>query len=252
MIIVFGGTHETHEICDFLLENDFDFILCTATEYSMNSFSKYKEHLMIKKLDSDQMTDLIHEKNIKLLIDVTHPYAAEVSQNIMKAAEKTDAEYIRFQRKQLFEDDMPGVQRAESHEEAALLALKIGTRPFLAVGSNNAAVYIKYKEFEKIYIRVLPTSSVLKKCEDLGYRSGTIIAMQGPFSKELNKQLLIDCHCDIMITKDSGAAGGFLEKYEACRELDIPLIVVGRPEIEYKNNYDDIEDIKTLLAEYKR
>lgn len=252
MIIVFGGTHETHEICDFLLENDFDFILCTATEYSMNSFSKYEKHLMIKKLDSDQMTDLIHEKNIKLLIDVTHPYAAEVSHNIMKAAEKTGAEYIRFQRRQLLDDDMPGVYRAESHQDAALLALKIGKRPFLAVGSNNAAVYIKYKEFEKIYIRVLPTSNVLKKCEDLGYGSGTIIAMQGPFSKELNKQLLIDCRCDIMITKDSGAAGGFLEKYEACRELDIPLIVVGRPEIEYKNNYDDIEDIKTLLAEYKR
>ncbi len=252
MIIVFGGTHETHEICDFLLENDFDFILCTATEYSLNAFSKFKDQLMIKKLCSEQMIQLIKEKNIKLLIDVTHPYAAEVSENIMKASKNTDADYIRFQRKKLYDDKMQGVYTAKSHDEAASIALEIAIRPFLSVGSNNASVYIKYNEFEKVYIRVLPTSSVLKKCEELGYKPDSIIAMQGPFSKDMNRQLLIDCKCDVMITKDSGEAGGFTEKYEACSELGIPLIVVGRPEIEYMNNYEDIDDIKTLLAKYKR
>lgn len=252
MIIVFGGTHETHEICDFLLENDFDFILCTATEYSSNAFSKYKDQLMIKKLDSEQMELLIKEKNIKLLIDVTHPYAAEVSQNIMKTSKNTSADYLRFQRKQLFDDKMQEVYPANSHDEAASIAARIAKRPFLSVGSNNAEIYIKYQEFEKVYIRVLPTSLVLKKCEELGYKPDSIIAMQGPFSKEMNKQLLIDCRCDVMITKDSGAAGGFMEKYEACSELEIPLIVVGRPEIEYINKYDDIDDIKILLAKYKR
>ena len=59
-----------------------------------------------------------------------------------------------------------------------------------------------------------------------------IIAVQGPFSEELNKAVIRDYGTDVMITKDSGAAGGFPEKIRAAAECRIPVIVIMRPEEE--------------------
>ena len=56
-----------------------------------------------------------------------------------------------------------------------------------------------------------------------------LIAMQGPFSKELNIAMLKDTDADYFVTKESGKAGGFEEKLEAAKETGVTLVVIGRP-----------------------
>lgn len=251
MILIFGGTSETHELCDFLLKHRILFHLSVATEYGRNTFEKYADHMQVSRLDEQGILTLIEEIQASQIIDLTHPYAANISQNAISAAQKSDIPYIRYERTSLLEEDEFLIE-ASSHEEALKIAESIGYRPFLAVGSNFAGVYIRSKKFSKAYIRVLPKSEIIKKCEDLGYDYSCIIAMQGPFSKDLNVQMLKLTEADMMITKESGNAGGFMEKYLACKEMGIPLIVVERPKIHYPNCYDKLDEIKARLIADKK
>jgi len=99
---------------------------------------------------------------------------------------------------------------------------------------------------------VLPTSTVLAECEALGFGVEQIIAMKGPFDAELNRALYRACRCDLVITKESGAEGGYQEKVRPCLELGIPCIVIRRPHTEHDSRWGEIistpDALKTCLA----
>ena len=63
----------------------------------------------------------------------------------------------------------------------------------------------------------------------LGFKGRNLIAMQGPFSAEMNVALLHQTKAKYFVTKESGKAGGFEEKKKAARETGAVLVVVGRP-----------------------
>jgi cobalt-factor III methyltransferase len=59
------------------------------------------------------------------------------------------------------------------------------------------------------------------------------VAMQGPFSEAFNNALWRDQRIDCVVTKDSGEAGGFSAKARAAAALNIPLLVIRRPQVAY-------------------
>ena len=93
---------------------------------------------------------------------------------------------------------------------------------------------------------------VLAECEALGFGVEQIIAMKGPFDAELNRALYRACRCDLVITKESGAEGGYQEKVRPCLELGIPCIVIRRPHTEHDSRWGEIistpDALKTCLA----
>ena len=56
--------------------------------------------------------------------------------------------------------------------------------------------------------------------------------MQGPFSKEMNRAMIEQLNCKYLVTKMSGATGGYQEKLDAALETGCTPIVVGRPLVE--------------------
>lgn len=67
------------------------------------------------------------------------------------------------------------------------------------------------------YPRVLPTVAGITACEGAGIPHRNIIAMQGPFTLELNLALMQQFHIRYLVTKDGGSAGGFARKSPGCR-----------------------------------
>ena len=82
----------------------------------------------------------------------------------------------------------------------------------------------------RLYPRVLPTLAGITACEAAGIPHRNILAMQGPFTQELNAALLRQFRISYMVTKDGGVAGGFAEKAEAAAQCGVQLIVLRRPE----------------------
>ena len=132
-----------------------------------------------------------------------------------------------------------------SYEEAAEAASKLGQRIFLTTGSRNLDKFVRSPHLQdaELTARVLPTAEVIALCESLGLDAGHIAALQGPFSKELNKELFRRYAAQVIITKNSGSIGGTDTKLAAAKELGLPIVLIDRPQLNYPcigHHYEDI------------
>ena len=243
MIWLVAGTKDARVIADKLLMKGVDRLLAsTATEYGGKLFNDCRIEVVDKKLEYEDMKKLIAEKNINVIADASHPYAVNVSRNVMKAAEDTGIEYFRFERKML---DYKGAKRFSSLDEIVryIKTAYKNENILSTLGSNNLIDIKSVNEENNLYIRILPTVSSVEKAENLGFLPGKIIAVQGPFSKNLNKVILEDYKIKALITKESGETGGEAEKIEACIETDTEILVLERPKISYINCFENIEEL---------
>ena len=77
--------------------------------------------------------------------------------------------------------------------------------------------------------------------EDANFPSKNIIAMQGPFSLDMNISTIKYCNADVIITKQSGTAGGYDEKIQASKHCNISCIIIKRPKT-LVNNFEDLDE----------
>ena len=227
-VIVFAGTTEGYEISCFLSENQLPVLACVATEYGSKSLQENScLHVQAGRLDEQQMRDLFFREKPELVLDATHPYAAEVTQNIRKACEKTGVSYTRILR--TGSEQQNAVYVRDAKEAAEYLEGTEGN-VLLTTGSKELAVFTSVTDYNKrLFARVLSLPSVIESCQALGFEGRNLIAMQGPFSKELNQAMLEQYQCKYLVTKDSGKAGGFLEKIQAAEALGVTAVIIGRP-----------------------
>ena len=99
-------------------------------------------------------------------------------------------------------------------------------------GQNTLNVYAQRIAPERLYARVLPTAASIAACEGAGIPQSHIIAMQGPFSAQLNDALYAQLQIAVMVTKDSGEAGGVSEKVLPALSRGIHVIAIRRPQEE--------------------
>ena len=96
------------------------------------------------------------------------------------------------------------------------------------LGSKELPVLTKVKNYrERICVRVLPAEGIEEHCRSLGFAH--IIVGKGPFSEEENIEHIRQSGAEILVTKESGAAGGFPEKASAAKKCGAEFAVLLRP-----------------------
>ena len=233
-ILLFAGTTEGRNLAEFLEKNQIPTEVCVATQYGETLLEEGKYlHVHAGRLDETEMEQQIQKKQITLVIDATHPYAVIVSQNIRRACSRTGTEYIRLARKETdasWKQEMEDVTEVASvAEAAAFLATKEG-RIFAATGSKELSAYQVIPDYQnRVVARVLSTPEAVSECAMLGFSGKNLICMQGPFTEDLNVAMLRQAQASWMVTKESGKAGGFLEKLRAAKKAGAKLVVIKRP-----------------------
>ena len=134
-----------------------------------------------------------------------------------------------------------------SIEEACKIAREKGRNIFIGTGSKNLPKIVELIPDRNLIVRVLPTSDVILSCESVGLNADNIIAMKGPFSQSINEEFYKHYNVDIVVTKESGIAGGFLEKVNACETLQIPVVIITREKINYPLVVNEIDELEKLL-----
>ena len=100
----------------------------------------------------------------------------------------------------------------------------------LTTGTKDLEAFVRaVDDPERLYARVLPVANSVAHAHDVGIPVANIVAMQGPFSLEFNAALMRELDIAVMVTKASGAAGGFAEKVAAAHDCGAEAIVIGRP-----------------------
>lgn len=204
--------------------------------------------IITKKLDKGNFKKLIKENEIKLVIDATHPFAVEASKNVINAVKTTGTDYIRFERENFsVEYNYKNLVKVLSYEKAIEKLLAIKGNIFCTTGSKYLHKITKHIEVNRIFPRILPLSEMVKKCEDLGIPNQNIIAMKGPFSNILNAEIMRSINATVLVTKESGETGGTLEKLEAAKILNIPVVMIEREKIVYPQLVNKMEELKKYI-----
>ncbi|MBP3758898.1 MAG: precorrin-6A reductase [Firmicutes bacterium] len=228
-ICIFAGTKDGREMAGLLAGHGLDVTACAATEYG-GELLEAGGDLKVRtgRMDEEEMEVFLKDGGFDLVIDATHPYAQIVTENIRNASKAADIDYLRLLRAQ---EDVPGnAVYLEDTEEAVRYLSETSGQILLTTGSKELVKYSEIPGFgERVWARVLPLESSLKQAEEAGLPAGRIIAMQGPFTKEMNIAMLNMTKAEFMVTKQSGKIGGFGEKMDAALECDITAVVIGRP-----------------------
>lgn len=240
MILLAGGTKDSRLIAEKLLKDNHKIIVTTATEYGRQLISNLDLEVRVAKLDLEGLEKLASDMNISKIVDATHPYAIEISNNLLKLSIIIGVPYYRYERSMIEYEKENGF-----YDLQELINFLEGVRGniLLTLGSNNIHRFKDLKNKKSIYIRILPTEYAIKKCEDAGFRPSQILGLQGPFSTAFNEAIYKNYDIEYVVTKESGATGGELEKVEAAKNLGVKVVVLKRPVVQYRNLYNEIDDL---------
>lgn len=228
--MIFGGTSEGRKLLQVLAPYPVAVTLCVAGVYGRALLPAENEKLKIcvGRLEAGQMADLACRGNFSCIVDATHPYATVASVNIRAAAAAAQVPYLRLLREK--SETGAGIL-VPSLRAASELVGELQGKALITTGSKELTAFTKIPAFKKrLYLRVLPAIESIRACLALGFPARHLIAMQGPFSQGLNKAIMQQFNIKLLVTKDSGPAGGFPAKKEAARELGVQLIVLRRPQ----------------------
>ncbi len=239
-LAVFAGTSDGRKLAARLARLPARIIVSVATDYGRALAGDLPDRVQVVagRLDLEAMREFFRREKPDAIIDATHPYALEVGRNLRSAAAEEGLRYFRLHRPEVAPEDCEIYPDVES---AAAALVDGGDRVLLTLGVKSLAAFTVLADFAvRCYPRVLPNIESIRECERLGYASQRIIAMQGPFSRELNVAILRQYGIRALVTKDGGAAGGLPEKIAAAREVGARLLVIGRPEGERGMTAEDI------------
>ena len=228
-ICVFAGTTEGRELVEFLAGQPVQATVCVATEYGETLLPEAENVTVLAgRIPVADIIRMLQETRFDLVIDATHPYAASITESICTACRETETEYLRLLRQSC--DPKEALVCVENAAEAAAFLANTEGSILLTTGSKELAAYSGILDFtQRVYARVLPMDASLEACRTAGLKASHIIAMQGPFSEEMDLATLRFANAAWMVTKDGGEAGGFPAKVSAARKAGAGLVVIGRP-----------------------
>lgn len=227
-LVIFGGTTEGRQLAEALHLAGRPALICVATDYGAKQIPRGGGvEARVGRMDADAMLSLLSSEKPPLVVDATHPYAKEAGANIRKACRATGIECVRVRRES---QDAGSCVRFSSLEDLVTwLSGQTGVI-FAATGSKEAQAFTALPDYkDRVFLRILPSTEALSACLFLGYPARRVICMQGPFSQALNEAMFQSAGARILVTKDSGAQGGFAEKLRAARALGMQIALLTRP-----------------------
>lgn len=237
-VLIFGGTIEGRNLVEHLQSFDVMLHVCVVSEYGANLLPERGNICRhVGRLDEISMQQLIEELMPVCCVDATHPYAQIVTENVAAVCAKLSCPYIRLARKtdsdNLSVTDSTLASKVytfDSVSDAAQFLASTDGVIFATTGSKELDAYSVIPDYkERVVARVLPTLEVMQKCKQFGFEGRNLICMQGPFTEEMNYEMLRSCDAKWLVTKCTGTAGGYPEKCDAAIRADVNLVLIGRP-----------------------
>ena len=177
-------------------------------------------------------------EGIDLLLDITHPYAAQISANAARAAELSGVPCWALRR--------PGWQAGggddwrEVADWAALsTALELFQRPFFTLGREPLA-----------HLQAIPLHQhwTVRCLDDYpGTPRARVIGARGPFNLAAERALFAAGQFDVLISKNSGSSATE-PKLQVARELGLPVLLLARPPLPaVDRQFSAVEEVWSAL-----
>jgi cobalt-factor III methyltransferase len=234
-IWLFSGTRDGNALARSLVQRQGPIVVSTASEYGGEIARESCPGVTVwaGRQGVESRRRALLGSHARVIVDATHPYAQQMSEQLIGLSKELDIPYLRYERPSTL--DPKTTLLCDSVADAAERAIATGQRIFLATGSKDLATFLNAANADQRewFVRMTPEPALIRRAIDLGVPRDRILAMQGPFSTAFNIALWRDQRIDCVVTKDSGEAGGYSAKERAAAALEIPLLVIRRPQMAY-------------------
>ncbi|MDF3238738.1 cobalt-precorrin-6x reductase [Pseudomonas veronii 1YdBTEX2] len=165
------------------------------------------------------LAQFVRDEHIGLILDATHPYAAQISHNAAQAARLCGVPCWALRRPAW--RPQAGDDWREVADWAELIeALKPFKRPLFTLGREPLQHLDEIPQEQFWTLRALEVYPGNERCEVIGAR--------GPFLIEDERALFERQKIDVLISKNSGSTATE-PKLEVARERGVPVLVLRRP-----------------------
>jgi precorrin-6A/cobalt-precorrin-6A reductase len=192
---------------------------------------------------ADGLASYLREQRIDLLIDATHPFAAQMSQHAAVAALACGVPHLMLVRppwKRVAGDRWLSV---DSNAAAVEILPEVGRRVFLTIGRQELAAFASLRDLWFLMRMIDPPRP------GTPVPPGTLVLARGPFALEDERQLLQTHAIEVVVSKNSGGDATYA-KIQAARELGLPAVMIQRPPLPAGEQVEDVEQAMAWLVKH--
>jgi precorrin-6A/cobalt-precorrin-6A reductase len=168
---------------------------------------------------AEGLANFVRDEGIDLIIDATHPYAAQISLNAAAAAQMAGIPCWAL-RRPAWQAGPHDDWREVTDWAELITALAPFKRPLFTLGREPLQHLHEIPEHQFWTLRALDACPGNERCDVIGAR--------GPFRLEDERELFESRNIDVLISKNSGSTATE-PKLEVARERAVPVLVLKRP-----------------------
>ena len=228
MILLFGGTSEGKRLAALLASHGLAYTYSTKerTDFVASSLCRYRQG----PLTADALVDLCMREGVRILLDGSHPFAADLHKTLAEAGRRLEIPVLRFERHCDSPINHEGVLYLEGWDQALEYLRKGRIERLLALtGIQSIAKLKSHWETHETWFRILPRPESLETARRLGLSERFILPGLPSQDPEEEIALIRKLGIEALITKESGHTGGLPAKIKAAQACRIPILILRRP-----------------------
>ncbi|WP_019504881.1 cobalt-precorrin-6A reductase [Pleurocapsa sp. PCC 7319] len=250
-IWLIGGTSESVTLAKAIASYQIPLVI-TVTSQSAKSLYPLTSNILVGCMDQIQMQSFCEEQMILAVVDASHPYAVEVSRQAIAVTTQLKIPYLRFERINYQPSDSISINSSiiQLDSFTTLLSGKYlqNQRVLLTVGCKSLPLFQVWQDRATLFARILPKIESLEIALESGFTSDRLIAIRPPISINLEIALWRKWQISLVVTKASGKAGGENIKRQVAAELEVPLIIIARPQVPYPQKTSIIPEVLAFCS----
>lgn len=240
-IWLIGGTSESVKVARSLPSLSLPFLVTVTTPDAVSLYREIPDiSVLVDRFDPYTICLFCQQKNIKLIIDASHPHAELISRLAIEQSRSARIPYIRYERPDI--SIKTGIE-LDSVETLVKGDYLLGQRVLLTLGYKALPLFREWHDRATLFTRLLPVVHSIERAIGAGFASDRIIALRPPISAELERALWRQWGITLVVTKASGTAGGEDVKKAVAEELGVTLITIARPKLDYPRQTGELTDI---------
>ncbi|VVD60035.1 cobalt-precorrin-6A reductase [Pandoraea capi] len=216
-VLLLGGTGDARKLARQLASHDV---------YSLAGLGRVPDDLPCEVRvggfgGSEGLANYLVTESVELLIDATHPYAAQISANARTAGQRCDVPVWALRRAPW--QPRPGDDWRAVHGWPAMCdALAAFSRPLFTSGREPLNHLNTIPAHQRWVVRCLD--------DHPGNAQALVIGARGPFTHESERALFAQHDIDVVVSKNSGGAATEA-KLDVARERGLPVVMLARPPV---------------------
>lgn len=240
MLWLIGGTSDSRTIAQALDRAGLRWIATVVNPAAARLYAGLAGTVRSGPFLAETLAAWLADRDIRAIVDASHPFATEISQRAIAAAADRSIPYLRFERPPI--PLLPPAQRFPNLAAALSDRFLADRRVLFTVGVKALPQILPWRDrVAALWVRVLPES--VESAIALGFDRAEVIGQRLPVDPAQERADWQNRAIEVVVTKAAGAAGGLDLKQALAQELGVQLLVIDRPEIAYPAQTDQIEQV---------